>query len=545
MSIFIVFLGTLEKTWQGDEAFLDDKYAAEEVEIHYSLKHLEMIGHPHTGIPKVSGMSVDQDELISKDCFRHVTPFDEQREETGNEGTTLTLSYRHSALVVFPIENAFALLMKKGSEAVRMFIDQCKELKSVGAKDDTKNKQLLRWANVLVQKSSWPNKAISLEFLSALSTLNDLPLLQKYFENYILDEESIDPVVALCDTYGWNVFDQHLMTGLKKLDQQQALEVLDALVGKKANFVGKDEKKKFCLTLMDLIPGWKVDTFSYGYGYGHRYPKVDFVHKFCDLAKRLRMDPKKHLAALPFEIDEKSIQSIINLCETYGWDILSEQLVKGFKKLPQETALKVMDALVGSQTDFVGKDEKKKVCLTLVGLVLKTSNDRNPSGEFLYKFCVLAQRIDYDPTADLTVQRFETMIPVLVKIASTTKKVLEQRWRATAQHFLSQVQKLANSANQTPVWIRSENVPCVCEDCVGLSAFIRANQKTTDFKVIKKRRLHLEKIVNGITNLTFTTESSGRPQKMTVAKTVPSSHAASQQQNVARTLMPKLTSILR
>lgn len=545
MSPFLVFLGTLEKTWEGDETFLDDSSAEEDVQIDYSLKHLEMIGHPHIGIPEVSEMSMDQDELISKDCFHNVSPFDQQREETGNEGTTLTLSYRHSALVAFPIESAFAILMDetKGDEAERIFIDQSKQFESVGSNDTTK-KQLLRWAHRLITKPSWRQcEAISLQFLSAVSTLNDLPVLQKFLENYILDEKSVDPVVSLCDTYGWNALGEHLVIGFKKLNQKTALKILDALIGNPSDFVVKDEKKKLCLTLMELIPSLKVDTFSYGYV--HHYPKVDFMYKFCALAKRLSVDPRKYLAALRFEIDVESIDSIIELCDTYGWDVLAEQLVNGFKSLTQETALKVLDALLGDPADFVGKDEKKKVCITLMDLVPKSTGARHPSEEFLYKFCVLAQRIDYDPTTHLTVQRIETMIPVLVKLASTTNNVLEQRWRGVAHHFLSKMQTLANSVNQTPVWIRIDRVSCVCEDCVALSAFMRANLKTTNFRVIKKRRLHLEKIINGIDNLTFTTESSGRPQKIIVAKTVPSSYTASQEQTVARELMSKLTSILQ
>lgn len=543
VSLFLVFLGTLEKTWEGDETFLDDSSAEEDVQLHYSLKHLEMIGYPQVGIPEVNEMSMDQDELISKHCFRNVSPFDQQREETGNEGTTLTLSYRHSALVVFPNENALAILMAgtRGDEAVRIFIDQCKQFESAGSIDDTKKKQLLRWAHLLINKSSWQYEAISLQFLSAVSTLNDLPVLQKYLENNLLDEKSVDPVVSLCDTYGWNELGEHLVIGFKKLDQKMALKVLDALC---RNLVDvKDEKKNFCLTLVDLVPSLKVDKFLYGYG--DRYPKVDFVYKFCALAKRLSVDPRKHLLALRFEIDEESTDSIIELCDTYGWNTLGEQLMNGFKSLSQETALTVLHALVGDSADFVGKDEKQKVCLTLMDLVPKSTGSRHSNEDFLYKFCILAQRLDYVPFTYLTAQRIETMIPVLVKLASTTNNVLGQRWRGVADHFLSKLQTLANSSDQTPVWIRSDHISCVCEDCVALSAFMRSNRKQVDFRVIQKRRLHLEKTINGINNLTFTTESFRRPKILIVVKEVPSSYTASQEQIVARALMSKLTSILQ
>ncbi|XP_037042701.1 uncharacterized protein LOC119079025 isoform X2 [Bradysia coprophila] len=544
----VVLLGTLEKTWEGDETFEHDESAEGDVAISYSLKHLEMIGQPHSSLPEsFTAMSVDDGELISKHCFRDVSPFDRHEEETGNEGTTLTLSYRHSALVVFPVENVFTILMneRRGDEAERTFVDRCKQFEMAGRNDEAEKKQLLRWAHLLITKPSWRRGPPSLPLLSAISTLNDLPVLQKFLENFRLDEKCVEPVAALCDTYGWNVLSEHLAIGFKKLNQETALKVVDTLVGNTGDLDGKDEKKKVCQTLIACIPSSNENQF--GYLFGRRYPTVEFVYKFCALAERLNLDPKEYLAALPFEVKEQSVDSIVKLCDTYGWDAFGEQLVNGLKSLTQEIALRVLDALVGHPADFVGKDEKKKVCLTLIDVVPKStaSYARLPNGEFLYNFCTLADRlIDYDPMPHLTGQRIEIMVPVLVKLASTTNGVLAQRWRAVADHFLSKMQTIAASADQTPVWTRNDRVPCTCEDCAVLAAFMRANRRTTEFKVNKKRRLHLESIVDRINHLTFTTEASGRPQKMVITKNLPSAYAASQEQIIAREMVSRLTAIL-
>ncbi|KAG4068174.1 hypothetical protein HA402_001599 [Bradysia odoriphaga] len=538
----VVFLATLDKTWEGDATFENDESAEGDVAINYSLKHLEMIGHPHRGIPKLfTGMSVDDGELISKHCFRDVSPFDRQEEETGNEGTTLTLSYRHSALVVFPIENYFTVLMneKKGDAAERNFIDQCKRFKMVGRDDEVKKKQLLRCAHLLITKPSW----LPLPFLEAISTLNDLPVLQKFLENFTFDQQFVEPVATLCDTYGWNVLGERLAIGFKKLNQETALKVVDALVGNPVDIDGKDGKRKVCLTLISYIPS--LDN-PFGYQYGRRCGTVEFVWNFCALAEKLNSDPKIFLAALPFVINEQSVESIVKLCDTYGWDTLGGQLAKGLKNLTEETALKVLDAFVGHPADFVGKDEKKKVCLTLMDAVPKSTGNfaRYPNGECLYNFCVLAERIDYDPMQHLTVQHTEIMVPVLVKLASTTNGILAQRWHAVVDHFLSKMQTLAASADQIPVWIRNDRVPCACEDCTELARFMRTNRKTTDFKMLKKRRLHLETIVDLIDHLESTTEASEQPQKMVITKNLPSAYMASKAQSIARERVSKLMAIL-
>lgn len=427
-------MGTLEKTWEGDECFLREKHHEDDVQIEYRLKHLQMIGAPNVRIPKIKTMSVDHvNELIPKDCFRNLTPFDKQKEETGNEGTILTLSYRHSALVVYPLENIFNILIQeegRSDEVKRIFIDECKKFESSGGDDDTK-KKLLKWGEMFIPTTPWRREYISQKLLSAIVSLNDLPLLQKYLENHIFGDESIDAIVKLCDKFGWNT--------------------------------------------------------------------------------------------------------------------LSTQLMAAFKKLDREAALKVIDSIIGNPVDFVGKDEKRNVCLTLIGLLptLNADNYQNPKAGFLYKFCVLAERVNYDPLNHLKAERVEMMVPVLVKLAYQTKNVLGKFWTGVAQHFLNKMNTLDTSTNQTPVWIRNETISCSCEDCVMLSAFMKKNVKATEFKIVKKRRVHLEKIVSGVAKLTFITESSGRPPKMVVSKTEPTSYTASEEQIVARKLMSKLTSILQ
>ncbi len=426
-------MGTLEKTWEGDECFLEEKNCDEDVEIEYRLKRLEMIGAPNSKIPQLKSMSVKHDhELIPKDCFRNLTPFDKQKEETGNEGTILTLSYRHSAVVVYPIENFFHILIdeRQRDDARRAFLDECKAFERDGRSDDSKGK-LLKWGHKLIEMAIWHRETISMSILSAITALNDLRLLQKFLDVHIINEESVEQIVKECDKFGWN--------------------------------------------------------------------------------------------------------------------ILSEQLVNSFKKFKQETALKVLDLFVGNPVDFVGKDAKKKVCFTLMDLILKLNADnyQYPKTEFLYTFCDLAKRIGYDRTNYLKAQRVEIMVPVLVKLASKTKHILDPFWMELAQHFLNKMKSVDTSSIQTPVWIRPDAVSCACEDCATLSTFMKKNEKSAEFKIIKKRGLHLEKIVGGIDKLTFTVDSSGRPAKMVVTKTEPSSYTASEEQVVTRKLMSKLTSILR
>lgn len=425
-------MGTLEKTWEGDECFLKEKYE-DEVQINYQLKRLEMIGASNGKIHKFKTMSVDYDqEVIPKDSFRNLEPFDKQKEETGNEGTILSLSYRHSALVVYPVENIVDILIDEGTneEAKTIFLDEYKKFTS-GSQNDAIKKKLLKWGHKIIQPSPWQREAISLPLLQAITGLNDLSLLQKFLENHILTVESVLPIVEQCNKFGWSALSKQLVNMFKKLKQEAAVKILDQFVGNPVDFADKEEKKKVCLNFMDVLPTLNTEN---------RYMKADFLHSFC----------------------------------------------------------------------------------------------------------VTAKRINYDPLNHLKKQRVEVIVPVLVKLASSnTNKMLDQFYVAVAIHFLDKMKSLDTGSDQTPVWIRNDSISCGCEDCAVLSTFMKSNTKTTNFRIIKKRRLHLEKVVNGLDKLTYTTEPSGRPPTMVVSKTEPSSYTASEEQIVARKLLSSLTAILR
>lgn len=423
-------MGTFEKTWEGDEIFLKEKHD-DEVEIDYQLKHLQMIGASNSKIQDFETMSVDYaQEVIPKDCFRNVEPFNKQKEETGNEGTILTLSYRHSALVVFPVENMVDILIDEGTneEAKTIFLDKYNKFERKGRNEWTKAK-LLKWGHKIIPISSWHRGAISLPLLSAITGLNDLSLLQKYLENCILTVDSVLPIIKLCDKFGWSA--------------------------------------------------------------------------------------------------------------------LSEQLINMFRCMKQEPAGKLLDQLVGNPVDL-SDEEKKKLCQRLMDLLptLNTDN-RRMEADFLYNFCVTAKRINYDPQKHLKLQSLEVMVPVLVKLASTTKNILDPYFLEVAQYFLNKMKTLDTDTDRTPVWIRSDSISCSCEDCSALSAFMKKNIKSTDFKLIKKRRLHLEKVVNGLEKLSYTTESARSCPKMVVSKTEPSSYTSSEEQIAARKMLSKLTAILK
>lgn len=94
-------------------------------------------------------------------------------------------------------------------------------------------------------------KDLFLPFINALSTFNDIKLIQSLFQHIVpLHSETFPLLINQCDKYGWNVFSTAIVEMFGRLSKNEAIEQFTSLIAE--NVLYRMRRRK-CVTLSSKI----------------------------------------------------------------------------------------------------------------------------------------------------------------------------------------------------------------------------------------------------------------------------------------------------
>jgi hypothetical protein len=248
--------GSGRSRWYGDD---DDPSLYQMGEIYESsLSAKSWVDGEGNGLP-VGELSVEEGELLDPQALTAVDPEEEFEGYTGNEGMTLERWYRHAAILKA----------------------QCIDLaKAIIAK----------WPENQFARAYSPQPKTG-DLLETLAALDEPRLIGGFLGGIMVKDASVDPsesVVAPCQTYGWETFQQELLTVVKSTTietMERNVRLLEKIC------LAKPRKKEgwgeLCAALaQELVPAIKaIDREPSSYDYRSR--EVNRAEVLAELARSL------------------------------------------------------------------------------------------------------------------------------------------------------------------------------------------------------------------------------------------------------------------
>lgn len=268
------------------------------------------------------------DEVIPEDCFDKVAPYHRTQMPTGNEGVNVEKFYRTAAIVFWPRQHTLKVLQDNGasnSELTEYFLKEVENVRK-NLKDENNRKHLLALARTIViqPKFEEPSKpqartkqqAMSgsaynvffdkrtgkykgtreeaeradadVKMLQALVDLNDLQLLQKYFEQVRPTSEVFPLIAEQCKKLGWKMFSTQLVSMFKKSESvKDSITFLTSLIGN-----DNLEKSK-----QEVV--WMILEAVFGRFNVHSLPDLSQLYSICNLAEKVDYNVFNFLTKLP------------------------------------------------------------------------------------------------------------------------------------------------------------------------------------------------------------------------------------------------------
>ncbi|KAJ3089359.1 hypothetical protein HK102_006581 [Quaeritorhiza haematococci] len=97
----------------------DDYCDLEEEDIDRTVKVLEWIDLNGQVLPKASNIELELSEIVPEGWYRNISPYNEEQEDTGNEGTTVERWFRQAAILIWPHDNPPVTHLKRKVAAVQ------------------------------------------------------------------------------------------------------------------------------------------------------------------------------------------------------------------------------------------------------------------------------------------------------------------------------------------------------------------------------------------------------------------------------------------
>jgi hypothetical protein len=169
----------------------------------------------------ISGMNVEEDELVDPEWYEAVDPEEEFEGYTGNEGMTLDRWYRRAAIFVWPSRRHFAILCDAGtdnaSRALKQMVDQWQQS---GPQDAALRANCVEFAAAIITRwvvnpygYGFGGRAEPSPFPESLAVLDEPGLIKAYLREVMTSDTAADldkSLLEVCQKHGWETFQPEL-----------------------------------------------------------------------------------------------------------------------------------------------------------------------------------------------------------------------------------------------------------------------------------------------------------------------------------------------
>lgn len=269
------------------------------------------------------------DEVIPEDCFDKVAPYKRTQEPTGNEGVNVEKFYRTAAIVFWPKKYTLTVLKESGASITvlsKYFLEEVDKSRT-NLKDKNNRKDLLALANTIVTKPNSEGSSESqvrtkqeamssydvfydkrtgkykhkgeesevvyadVKMLKALVDLDDVSLLQNYFEKMCPTEAVLPLIAEQCKKFGWKKFSTPLVSMFKKSESiKDSIAFLTSLIANKN--LDKDQREVIWEIFEGVLKRFKV----------HSLLDLTQLYSICILAEKVDYNLFNFLTKLPVKM---------------------------------------------------------------------------------------------------------------------------------------------------------------------------------------------------------------------------------------------------
>lgn len=166
----------------------------------------------------IGKLNIKEEELLDPEQLRDVTPEEDYRGYTGNEGSPLERWYRHAAIVVWPESRHFHVICDRDGREILPLLDQMvgRWRKAKGNTAEAMKKQCTELATAIIAK--WPEiphrpyrseRERNDDPLESIAQLDDPGLIGDFLGKVMTRDVSAehgDSVVKACEAHGWGTF---------------------------------------------------------------------------------------------------------------------------------------------------------------------------------------------------------------------------------------------------------------------------------------------------------------------------------------------------
>lgn len=298
----------------------------------------------------------------------------------------------------------------------------------------------------------------------------------------------------------------------------------------KENFSDKNIKAKFLRWAEVIVDNWlDISRLGIEYRMVKRSKMID-IFLLLDNVELLQ----KYLRIEKFEDGDFSY--VYEICHKHGWMTFSGDIISKFAKLKPDKRIENVQKFIDYKNEATFDDVNKqsiidnilKEILTKFEYELKhpprepwhrypprpLNQDQriDKTKKLLISLWPIAMKVNFLHLADYTKSKsMKIVVPVLIAVAQNKEISSNHIWIDIANYFKLQMESfLGKPINPTFTWKQNVNLSCHCKHCQFVEDFLqRPYQQTLDFFGKKPIREHVQKILAGLENVTFSTTQAG------------------------------------